>query len=181
MAVTGDIDILPAAILARRDARDPLGIWAARGTLVGDATGGTVKATFGLPAASRAAYVFTVGFVSTSSSGVGVTTHTVRLLTNWPSGDRPGVQGASFIRTTEVGSAGSGELQAVGFRPLIDPQMQKILLYDPRSDRSNRIDLLELWLNVNTDGANDFFEAWGWYWDRNLHEVPGGPRYPGSD
>lgn len=181
MSVTGDIDILPAAILRRRDDRDPLGIWAARGGLTGDATGGVQKATFGLPAERRASYVFTLGFVSTSSTTAGYTTHTVRLLTNYPSGDSPGVQGAAFIRTTEVGSSGGGESQAVGFRPLIDPQMSKILLYDPRSDRANRIDLFELWVSANIDTGVVNFEGWGWYWDRNLHEVAGGPRYPGSD
>lgn len=179
MAVTGDVDMLASAVFRRGDLRDPLGIWAARGTLVGDVSGGTVKATFGVPGPQRASYVYTVGFVSTSSPTASTgSTHTVRLLTNWPPADKPGVQGASFIRTNEVGSAGSGELQAVGFRPLIDPQMSKILLYDPRADPATRIDLLELWLNLNVDAANYFFEAWGWYWDRNLHEVPGGPRYP---
>lgn len=173
--------MLAAAILRRRDDRDPLGIWAARGTIVGDASGGSIKAFFGLPPERRAAYVFTVGFVSTASPTAGFSTHTVRLLTNYPSGDAPGVQGAAFIRTNEVGSAGNGELQAVGFRPLIDPGMTKVLLYDPRANRASRINLIELWVHPNVDTANVFFEAWGWYWDRNLHEVVGGPRYPGSD
>jgi len=180
VVVTGDIDIIPSAILRRRDDRDPLGIWAARGALTGDASGGVIKATFGLPPGRRAAYVFTIGFVSTSSPDAGFTTHTVQMLTNYPSGDSPGVQGASFIRTTEVGSAGGGELQAVGFRPLIDPVMSKVLLYDPRSNRANRIDLFSLWVSPNVNTGVVSFEAWGWYWDRDLHEVLGGPRYPGS-
>lgn len=179
MAVTGDIDMLQSAVFRRGDGRDPLGLWAARGTLIGDATGGTVKASFGVPGPQRAAFVYTVGFVATSSPSAGTgSTHTVRLLTNWPPASKPGLEGAAFIRTTEVGSAGSGELQAVGFRPLIDPQMTKILMYDPRPDPSSRVNFIELWLNLNVDLAQYFFEAWGWYWDRNLHEIPGGPRYP---
>jgi len=180
VAVQADIDIIPSAILRRRDDRDPLGIWASRGGVVGDATGGTIKATMGLPPGRRAAYVFTIGMVSTSSASAGFATATLRMLTNFPSGDAPGVQGASFIRTIEVGSAGSGELQAVGLRPMLDPEMSKVLLYDPRADRASRIDLFELWVSPNVDTAVVNFEAWGWYWDRNLHEVIGGPRYPGS-
>jgi len=181
MSVEGDIDMLATSTFRRRDDRDPLGIWAARGALVGDLSGGVIDATFGVPAELRAAYVYNVIFVSTQADGSSGSTHTVRLLTNWPPADKPGVQGASFIRTTEVGTTGKINNFAVGFRPLIDPQMSKILLYDPRSAAAGRIDLLELWINDNDDSVTYIFEAYGWYWDRNLHEVPGGPRFPGSD
>lgn len=181
MTVTGNIDILESATLRRGDLRDPLGIWAFRGSVVGDVTSGIAKAFIGLPGGRRAAHVYNVIFVSTSADLAGTSTHTVRILTNWPPADAPGINGASFIRTTEVGSAGIGAgFEAVGFRPLIDPQMSRILMFDPRPDPLTRINILEMWLSQQVDLALHSFEGWGYFWDRGVMDIPGGPRFPGS-
>lgn len=181
MSVETTLDIRETPTLRRADNRDPLGIWAVRGSVVGDASGGIAKAFLGVPGPRRSAHVYNVIFVSTSADVGVATTHTVRILTNFPPADPSGVAGAAFMRTNEVGSAGTGSgFAAVGFRPLIDPQMSRILMFDPTPDQAVRINILELWLSQQDLNTIFTFEAYGYFWDRGITDVPGGPRFPGS-
>jgi len=184
MSVSVEIDIIETAQWPQRDARDPLGVWGARGLATGDVSGGFVQGTLGLPADRRAGHVYTCyGLTATLTSVSGaVTALGVRLLTNWPNADvLAGVQG---FATMKVVTLQRGEATHVPqFGPddvVLEPAHRFILLFDPRTSQTTRIDLVEMWMNVNTDGETYSFEGYGYYWDREVMNAPGGPRHPGS-
>lgn len=172
-------------IFKQGDVRDPLGVWASRVTAVGDGTGvGSVQADIGLPQSRRAGQILTCYGV-TGAHGAGVLSSTefgCRLLTNWPSGDSPGVQGFSTNRATLISliAPTAAGARAAQLSPVLDPQSRFILLFDPRPGVPGRINFIQLWFDQNEGVVNYFFEAWGYWWNRDVLEAPGGPRHPGS-
>lgn len=182
MTVTVTIPIQESAILRRRDVRDPLGIWAARGTGVGDAGGGVVLAQFVVPAARRASSVYTcygVQVVELAIATVQATIITTRLLTNWPVTEVGGINGFSLTNGHVADNDGIFPASSQG--ELITSAMRYILLFDPRPGPNADVVLVEAWPNDNSLNETYVFEAWGYYWDRNVLDAPGGPRHPGSD
>ena len=94
MAIAETVDLQAFNIWRQGDVRDPLGIWAARHIIVGDASTGSVKTTIQVPANNRAAHVYfcyDASFGQLNGTIVEVDTK-VRLLTNWPDAS-PGVVG----------------------------------------------------------------------------------------
>lgn len=182
MTVTVLIPIQESAILRPRDLRDPLGVWAARGLGTGDAGGGVVLGQFIVPGDRRAAHVYAcygVSVVQLVIAAVEASSMSVRLLTNWPVTETSGITGFSLTNSRVADN--DGIFPASAFGPLIDGPMRFILLFDPRPDPTSSIVLVEAWPNDNSLDEDYVFEAYGYYWDRNIMDVPGGPRHPGSD
>lgn len=171
------------------DARDPLGVWGGRVGVTGDASGDDhVKATFFIPAALKAAYVYTVYSVTAAIITVPVSIGLpflvkCRLLTGWPNiSTDAGVVGYSTFRIAEI--EGSGNLSApiaAPTTPILDPNDRFLLLFDPRSQGTAVFPLVELEIQDNTDAATYAFEVYGYFWDRSVMQAPGGPRHPGSN
>jgi len=182
MAISADVDIIATALWPQGDARDPLGVWAGRHLITGDATGGTLKVAF-QPGAERAgAHIYTcytaiIAQLTISESG----TAKARLLTNWPDADDDaGVQGYGALKIAAM--LGSSSLTApfsAPAEPLVQPSDRYILLFDPRPV-AGAFTIVELEHQPNTDTRVYAFEAWGYYWDRGVLNAPGGLRHPGS-
>jgi len=182
VTVTVLIPVQESSILRRRDLRDPLGVWTARGAGVGDGGGGVVLAQFVVPADRRAAHVYTcyaVTVVELAIAVVQATQVSARLLTNWPVTETTGITGFSVVNTRVADNDGVFPASPQG--ELIPPSWRYILLFDPRADPTSAITLVEAWPNDNTTDETYVFEVWGYYWDRNVLDAPGGPRHPGSD
>jgi len=62
---------------------------------------------------------------------------------------------------------------------MVQPQDRFILLFDPRPV-AGAFDIVELEISVGVLDRNYAFECWGYYWDRQVLNTPGGPRHPGS-
>ncbi len=149
--------------------------------MTGSAGGGSLKTRF-QPGADRAgAYIYTCYFANVAWNVQEDSNLKVRLLTNWPNADvAAGIQGAGtiLIRNTD---------QAVGFSPpegaaidhMVGPGQRFILLFDPRP-AAGAFTIVEMEISGSTDTFSYFFECWGYYWDRGVMNVPGGPRHPGS-
>lgn len=187
MAQALTVDVITNAIFTPRDLRDPLGVWGARLGIVGDASGGGIKVLIQVPAAQRAAYVYTAYSVNFSIlDGIGQNQQglKVRLLTNWPNIDpQEGVQAYSTLRIGNVNTdddftapiGGAGQVQA----RFILPQDIYLLLYDPRP-LNVAMTIIEMEMGFNTLAENYSVECYGYYWDRAVLDTPGGLRHPGS-
>jgi len=166
------------------DARDPLGVWGGRHIATATVGDGPIKVRFQAAATIAGAYVYTC--YSANIAGLTVATLGIgkcRLLTNWPDVDDDiGVQGYGSVKMVQVdGSSGftppfTGAL--IG-GALVQPSDRFILLFDPRPV-VGAFDLVELEISDLVDTNTMAFECWGYYWDRQVLNTPGGPRHPGS-
>ena len=184
MAIVATADVLESALWPRGDARDPLGIWGARGGVTGDASGGSTKITIQVPAGRKSAFVYTVYAVNpTILNGTNVATTTkVRLLTNWPNIDpQAGVQAFSRLRLGNLNGALAFTDPQLGpfLTDFLQPNDRFILLYDPRPI-GGAMSIIEFEMDRNILAEVSSFEAYGYYWDRNVMATPGGPRHPGA-
>jgi len=184
MGVTTAVEPLQWELFPQGDERDPLGVWGFRQGFIGDGTG-SVKAIVRVPAAKKAAYIYTVyglTLVQLTGTPAAGTVAKSRILTNWPDVDpTAGVQAYATARyALLLGSVGS--LSAPQFgpdRPLVEAIDRFILMYDPRSI-SGDMDIIELELSDNVLNATYSMEGWGYVWDRAVMAAPGGPRHPGA-
>jgi len=190
MSVSGSFNPLESQLWPQGDIRDPLGIWGARGSLTGDASGGSIKATLEVPAARRSAYVYTLyscAIDQIDSATVVIQNWKRRILTNWPNTDtQAGVNAysiATFLQLngSQLMSAPAGFPSGISNHlPVVDNIERFILLYDPRQGITVPMPILELEINGNQDTLVYAFSAYGYYWDRSVMEAPGGPRHPGA-
>jgi len=186
MALAETADVFPAQTWPQLDARDPLGLWGGKLSILGDASGSPVRFSFQVEQARRAAFVFACYGVTWAQQD-GATISTIvktRLLTNWPNIDpQLGVQGYGTNNIVSVG--GGGGFGAPEAAPLNGERMLQstdrfILMYDPRPGIGTALTLVEIEQLANQDGTTTITEVWGYYWDRSVMETPGGPRHPGS-
>lgn len=186
MSVGAIAEILTAAIFRPRDLRDPLGVWGGRAGLTGNGTGGQLSVQFNAPDDNAGAYVYTCHSANAGQlTGILASTGVkLRLLTNWPNIDpQPGVQGYNAVHmgVTRTQDEATGQRSAPTNTTLFEiPNMKTILLFDPRPS-AGAITLVEIEWNENTDLATYVFECYGYYWDRQVMNIPGGLRHPGSD
>ena len=175
-------DIFSMGMWPQQDARDPLGVWGGRHIITGTIGGGGIKVQF-QPGADRAgAYLYCCHFAQIAQLTEGESaTLKCRLLTNWPDADDVvGVQGASTLKfATSLGLVGHTAPFAGPDSFLVAPQDRFVLLFDPRPV-AGAFTIVELEQNVSTDGNLYAFECWGYFWDREVMQTPGGPRFPGS-
>jgi len=188
MSINLNIEVVETALWPQRDARDPLGVWGARGGVTGDASGGVIRAFILVPASKRRGRIYTCYNASTTCSQETVpetsTAIRSRLLTNWPDVDvvQVGAQGfAGWIRSAVVDD-GVGNAPVTGpSTPLIFPNDRFILLFDPGVVAAGlAMVIIEMERNANVDSNIYDFQAYGYYWDRQILDTPGGPRHPGS-
>lgn len=175
------VDIFSHGMWPQGDARDPLGIWAARHTMTGSAGGGSLKVGF-QPGADRAgAFIYTCYFANVAWNVQEGSNLKLRLLTNWPNADDdPGIQGASAIRIVNTDEAvGFTAPEGAPLDVMVKSPQEKILLFDPRP-AAGAFTIVEMEISGSTDTFSYFFEAWGYFWDRQVMNTPGGPRHPGS-
>lgn len=183
MAIAQEVAVEQLNLWPQGDARDPLGVWGARLGITGDASGGAIKVGFIVPAARKAAYVYTCYSVNFSklTGTTNVIAVKVRLLTNWPNVDPvPGVQ--AFGTHLSGNATGSAEFTSpiIGLDTfVIGPNDRFLLLYDPRTIGGD-MTIVEIEQNDNTLNDTYSFEAYGYFWDRAVMDTPGGPRHPGS-
>lgn len=184
MAISLTVAILEHQVFKQRDARDALGIWNGRLGVTGDATGGSTKVNFLATAAQTGGRVYVCeAFDIASIQGLaGNAGGKWRLLTNFPPADRNGgLAGNSFGRTfTFDFNPGFTEPEGLidgqwGGSPLV---INRVLLFGPRQPGQTQVSILELEIDQNVDLSTWSFEAWGYYWDREVVQVPGGPRLP---
>lgn len=177
------IAVETSAIFTPRDIRDPLGVWGARASVTGTATGG-IKVSFTVPAELKAAYVFTAydAQIAELSGTVGQPNGKIRLLTNWPNVDpQAGVQGFSSLLVFNVAfNSGFTAPIAGPNQSIIKPNQRFMVLYDPRAIGGD-MTIVEMEIGENVLAAEYSFEVWGYYWDREVMLAPGGLRHPGSD
>lgn len=185
------VDVSQTAIFTPRDFRDPLGVWGARIGLTGDATGGFIKVQVNVPAERKSQFVYTCYstnitiLTGTGQNGQGIR---VRRLTNWPNIDpQVGVQGygsAVFgaINTDADFDDPIGGMSGTTPNGMLfdNPNDRFMLLYDPRPIGVD-MTIVEFELAFNTDLETYACECYGYYWDRAVMDVPGGPRHPGSN
>jgi len=186
--VTGTVNVVETALWPQGDARDPLGVWGARTVLVGDASGGIIKAFIQVAQDRRRSRIYTAYSAQVSVVDASLNAATLvklRLLTNWPDIDEvnPGVQGFGTFKYARIQVPANTTAPGRGaLDPLLNPQDRFILLFDPGVvDASNPMVIMEMELDANSDGADFAFEAYGYYWDRGVLSTPGGPRHPGSN
>ncbi len=187
MSVSVDIPVIEWQLWPQQDARDPLGIWTARGSTTGDVSGGVLGARIVVPQARRRAYIYTcygLTQVRVSGSTEVATQMKVRLLTNYPdaSPTAPGITGyASWMRVPITVIANTTAPNAGGDLPMLSPEQRFILLFDPSAvDVLNDMPIVEIERDANVDGIVVNTEGWGYYWDRSILNTPGGPRHPGA-
>lgn len=185
MAIATAVAIQQSAIFTPRDLRDPVGVWGARLGVTGDATAGSIKVQFQVPAELNAAYVYTcygltiAALTVDTANGQGAK---ARLLTNWPNVDpAAGVQGFATViaRTMTSDSDFTGEI-GMPNQPLLSPEQRFLVLYDPRP-AGGVLTIVELELGSNVNTATYSFETYGYFWDRAVMQTPGGLRHPGSE
>jgi len=185
MSVVANLPPFETQTFIQGDARDPLGIWGFRHVATGDASAGALTTRVRVAAAKRAAFVYNVEGVNLSIISA-FASHTtpkgsVRLLTNWPNVDPgPGVTAFATHQTRAIiGDSLFAAPEASTETPLLAPNDRFILLWDPRHIEAD-MDIVEMAIVDNVLAATYAFEVYGYYWDREVMEVPGGPRYPGS-
>jgi len=183
VAISSVGQVITSALWPQGDSRDPLGLWGMRALVTGDATGSSIKLVAQVPAADKAAYVYTVYsaiVVQLTGSVAGFTIAKLRILTNWPNvDDQPGVQAYNaVIFRTAIGSL-TFTAPTKGSPQLVTAIDRFLLLFDPRPSGDD-MDILELEIDDNVDAATYSFEAYGYFWDRSVMQAPGGPRHPGS-
>lgn len=186
MTVTINIPVVEHALWAQRDARDPLGVWAARNTVGGDGSG-HVAANIVVPAARRRSHIYTC--IHAITVLVGGTQELggilkCRLLTNWPdaTSEVAGVTGFATYRTTPTELMANARLPNSGpARPFLEPNDRYVLLFDPSVVAvGSDMTIVEIDRDMSIATATYAFEAYGYYWDRGVLDAPGGPRHPGA-
>jgi len=186
VAIATSVDVITAPIFRPRDLRDPLGVWTARLGVTGDASGGGILVNFTVPEANAGAHVHTLysfncGQLTGVLEAAGVS---LRLLSNWPNSDPvAGIQGYDVmvmgVERTQQNNVGQRSSPTNGTM-LFAENARFIPLYDPRPS-AGQITIVELQRNDNTDGATYVFQAFGYYWDRQVMDTMGGLRHPGAD
>lgn len=184
MAIETTVSLVATALWPQGDARDPLGVWGARNLETGDASGGSVKTIVQAPEAIAGAYLYTCYSAQAATlQPESASQVKLRLLTNWPDIDpvAAGVQGYSsnIVVVQDFGTVFTEPMSGPS-RPLIGPADRFVLLFDPRPV-AGAFNILELELDENTLARTYAFEAYGYYWDRQVLNTPGGPRHPGSN
>ncbi len=183
MAISSNIDILEHQLFIQGDARDPLGVWGARIGITGDATGTGIKIGFRIPAEKSGARIYTCYDVNAAglTGALLVSTFKVRLLTNHPDIDiSPGLQGyASLLLRGSYFVVNTGLTAPIGglLEPVFRSNERFILLFGTPGIATT---IVETELEQNVDGGTYSFEAYGYFWDREVLYAPGGPRHPGS-
>lgn len=186
MSIIESVNIIETALWPQSDARDPLGVWGARDLVTGDASGGTIKSQIQIAAARRRSRIYTCYHAMSVSIGGATDTATVikcRLLTNWPDIDviTEGAQGFAGWKATTVSAGNFTDPDAGPNEPLVLPNDRFILLFDPGVvNAGDPMVIVEMERNANVNTALYSFEAYGYYWDREVLDTPGGPRHPGS-
>lgn len=186
MAIALEVAVIASSIFRPRDLRDPLGVWGARLGVTGDASSGGIKVDFIVPEDEAGKYVYTYyaynwGQLTGTLSTAGLS---VRLLTNWPNIDPlAGVQGFDTmimgVPRTQGNNTGQQSAPTNGTM-LFFESARFIPLYDPRPS-GGQITIVELQHNDNVDLATYVFQAYGYFWDRQVMNTPGGLRHPGAD
>jgi len=183
LSIITDVTIFQQATLTPEGPRDPLGTWGARRGVTGDASGNVIQVSVNVPAAIKAAYVYTCYSVNisklTGTNAIKVVK--ARLLTNWPNVDpQAGVQAYGSLRmgTTRGSSSFAAPITGID-GDLIADKDRFILLYDPRAIGTD-MTIVELGIEDNILNDTYSFEAYGYFWDRSVMDTPGGPRHPGS-
>ncbi len=184
MTVSINNIIFSQGMWPQQDARDPLGVWGGRELVTADVTAGPIKVSF-QPGADRAgAYLYTcysaqIGGLTASEAAIGK----IRLLTNWPDVGAPeGVQGYGSLKFFSIGggSAFTAPFSGPVDVQVIEPAERYMLLFDPRPV-AGAFTIVELELDRAVDTRVYSFECWGYYWDREVMQTPGGPRHPGAN
>jgi len=184
MSIIAVGSVFESQLWPQGDARDPLGVWGLRVPVTGDASGGSIKVEVQVPAAKRAAFVYTCYSVNIAKLAGLVATESakVRLLTNWPNVDaQEGVQGYSslFLTSWSAPLGMSSPIGGLASTSPLQPNDRFILLYDPSPSNAVMV-IVELEVNDNVLAETWSFEAYGYYWDRSVMNTPGGPRHPGA-
>jgi len=186
MSVVIALDAVESGVFKQQDARDPVGLWGAQGNLTGDATGGQVGARIQIPAAKRRNAVYTIYDASTANTGGATDTATavaVRIFTGWPDINlEAGIQTHETIRFVQLEPDGGFIPPVFGPRePLITPNQRFMLIFTPSVQfATTAFVMLIIDRAANVNNALYQFSAWGYYWNRDVLGVPGGPRHPGS-
>ena len=183
MAISTFVNILEHQLFVQRDGRDPLGVWVARTGITGDVSGGSIKVGIQVPVLGDSGRIYTAYSVNISKlSGIdAAASGKVRLLTNFPDADRTiGVQGyGSFRRVTvDAGTGFTAPILGIAANDEAITQAERfLLLFGPVDEDVN---IVELEINENEDGIIYSFEGYGYFWDRQVLYVAGGPRHPGE-
>jgi len=184
MAIATNVDLLPAQGWPQGDARDPLGVWAARLGVTGDATGGSIKVGVNVPTGLRGAHIYTCYSINFAQLTGVVTARNVkvRLLTNLPDADvLAGLQGFATLKIVNTATLTNVTPPILGIgggqAPALEPLDRFILL---RTDVGTPLTIVEIEFGENVDASTYVFETYGYYWDRLVMQAPGGPRHPGS-
>lgn len=186
MAIATSVDILTAPIFRPRDLRDPLGVWTGRIGVTGDASGGGIKVGFTVPEENAGAHVHTFySFNSGQLTGILEAVGTsLRLITNWPNSDPvAGIQGydVMVMGVDRTQTENTGQRSAPTNTSMLFVENARFIpLYDPRPS-AGQITIVEIQRNDNTDLATYVFQVFGYYWDRQVMDTPGGLRHPGTD
>lgn len=184
MSIVINSVILEHQLFVQRDGRDPLGVWGHRGTVVGDASGGTIKQGLTILALGDAGRIYTCYSVAINKeTGVdAAAAGKVRLLTNFPPMDRAGgttAFGSARRVTVNAGTGFSAPILMIDAGDFgITPQERFVLLFGPQAGAN--VNIVELEINENEDLAVYTFEGYGYFWDRQVLYVAGGPRHPGE-
>lgn len=184
MALTVDEAVQETQLWPQQDARSPLGVWGARSAITGDASGGSVRGRFFVPAARRTAFVYTCYQVTMAAVSGTISAQNLKcqLLTNWPNVDpQAGIQGFSTLRLTNILTSTTFSNVPTGgpAENMLSENDRFILLFDP-SGRAGDMFIVQLEFAINDNTIPYIFEAYGYYWDRSVMLTPGGPRHPGA-
>jgi len=183
MAILQSAELLEHNIFVQGDARDPLGVWAIRMNITGDASGGTVKALF---LAGQTNRVYTCTMLTLSGDGLAASAiGKFRLLTNFPPATPlGGSAGFSYNRVFTVTREPLITSPSDNWGSTGDDMgnSDTLLLFGPIPADPGPVAIVEMEVNSNVDGSSYFFEGWGYYWDKvAVLNAAGGPRFPGSN
>jgi len=180
MAISSEATILEHNLFKQRDGRDVLGIWNLTHDITGDATGGSIKLAILPNSPDRIFNVVALGLSVSQlvASAIGK----FRYLCNFPPASvTQGRDSTDFTRSFTISQSADlttpGDNWAAGNNQ--DPGWDKLLLWGSALPGVISA-ILELESGDNTLNETYFFDAWGYFWDRNVMYEPGGPRFPGA-
>ncbi len=181
MSILVTSDVVETAVFPQRDARDPLGIWGAHATTTGDATGGITQVNFQIAAGRRRANVYSIIAANsqlTSGTAIG-TDISLRILSSWPNLSAV-LTGINFAAPTRSVPAGPALLNGPPQGDLVRTNDRYILIFDPASvNAGNALLIATIVRNANVDTETAVYTLYGYYWNRDIVDQPGGPRHPG--
>jgi len=187
MAVLTSVDVIETALWPQGDIRDPLGTWGARVLLVGDASGGSLKALIEVAADKRSSYLYTFysAILAQVAGSAANNNIKLRILTNWPNIDPQGGVQAYGSAIFHSSSGADNDFTAPSSGPSIDlvgANHRFLLCFDPRQQETLGVMIIgEIELGSNLGVGTDWVaECYGYFWDRSVVNAPGGPRHPGS-